>query len=417
LTDPLRVGVTYLPHDTGIHQWQEFSVRRMAHDLALIRAQGFGHLRVHLAWDAFMPTHRRVDRHRLRDLDAMLGEARALGLLCELVLLAQSHGDCLQLPAYAVDRRRPRRGVRVVVDGRVVEGGPRDLWADALMLEAAELWLRTLLEAFGNHPALAGWDLGHDPAATLRPRRLAQMLSTIEVLAATVRRRQDRVRLTLGAGDVFNARGVRLAPLAAAVDTLGLLIDPQRLPLDGAGSAAAAAFTLALAQQLAAVEGRVPPLEVVTGLAVDDHPELPPPSPAPPALPGVDAEPPRWDVDPLRPGEAARVTSELLGRLDEGGARGLWATSWCVGGPRALAAPPWDRLPALGRHGLAAGDGELRAHGRVWSELALRESAVQAPAPLAATLDTEAYYANLPDSARDLWASWRGDQGDAVEPD
>ncbi|HEY6379639.1 MAG TPA: hypothetical protein VI316_10725 [Candidatus Dormibacteraeota bacterium] len=409
MTDPLRVGVTYLPHDTGIHQWQEFSARRMAHDLALVRAQGFGHLRVHLAWDAFMPTHRRVDRHRLRDLDALLGVARAQGLLCELVLLAQSHGDCLQLPAYAVDRRRPRRGVRIVVGGRVVEGGPRDLWADPLMLEAAELWLRTLLEAFGNHPALAGWDLGHDPAATLRPRRLEQMVRTIEVLAATVRRRQDRVHLTLGAGDVFEARGVRLAPLAAAVDSLGLLIDPQRLPVEGAGAAAAAAFTLALAQRLAAVEGRVPPLEVVTGLAVDDHPELPPP--------GVDGEPPRWDVDPLTPGEAARVTSELLGRLDEGGARGLWATSWCVGGSRALAAPPCDRLPALGRHGLAAGDGELRAHGRVWSELALRESAVQAPAPLAATLDAEAYYANLPDSARDLWAAWRGDQDGASARD
>jgi hypothetical protein len=412
LADQLPVGVTYFPYETGVHLWQEFSAQRIANDLALIRAQGFAQVRLHLAWDAFMPTHRHVDRYRLRDLEVVLDEARTQGLRCRVVVLAQSHGDCIQLPRYAVNPRRPRAGVRVVVDGREVEGGPRDLWADALMLEAAELWLRTLLEGFANHPAVAGWDLGHDPATTLRPRRVAEMVATVELLAGLVRRHEDPVHLTLGAGDVLTARGVRLAPLAGLVDGLGLVIDPQRLRVEGTDVAASGAFTLALAQRLASAERSGEPLEVVTGIAVDDHPELPPPSPPPPRRPGAEEEPPRWDVDPLTPDAGAHVATDLLARLTDGGAAGLWATSWCVGGPRTLAAPPWDRQPALARHGLASGDGELRAHGRTWVELAQRDAEVKPPVPLTATFDVETYYANLPDSARDLFASWSADQGD-----
>jgi hypothetical protein len=414
LPDPLRIGVTYLPYETGIHQWQEFSAERTEHDLGLIRSQGFENVRLHLAWDAFMPSHRHVDRSRLRDLEVVLTAMRAQRLRCDLVVLAQSHGDCIQLPAYAVDPRRVRRGVRVVVDGRVVDGGPRDLWADPLMLEAAELWLRTLLEAFANHPAVSAWDLGHDPATTLRPRRLAHMVATVDLLAALVRRHEDAVRLTLGSGDVLSARGVRLAPLANLVDTLGLVIDPYRLAVNGADPVRAAAFTLALAERLVSGGEPAHPIDVITGVAIDDHPELPPPvMPAPRTDPHAEAQPPPWDVVPLIPTEGARLTSELLGRLSDGGATGLAATSWCVGGPRTLAAPPCDRMPSLARHGLAARDGALREQGHRWAELALRESTAGAPAPLAAALDVQAYYANLPESASDLFTAWSADQGEA----
>ncbi len=411
MPDPLRVGVTYLPAETGIHWWQEFRPARAAHDLERIGAQGFREVRLHLAWDAFMPSHRQVDRHRLGELGGLLETARSLGMRCTPVLFAQSHGDCIQLPRYAVDRRRPRPGVRVLVDGRVESGGPRDLWADPLMLEAADRWLTGLLDAFATHPAIAEWDLGHDPATTLRPRRTAAMAAWVELMALAVRRRGDAVRLTLGAGDVLTARGVRPAAVAPHLDRLGLAVDPARLPIPGIEGPAGAAFTLQLAQRLAAADGRpAPPIAVVTGVAVDDDPSSPPPVAPPRTRPGGEPQPPHWDVLPLTPPVGATVTDTLLGRLCETGAAGLEAGAWCMGGPRTLGAPPWDRFPALGRHGLAAGDGELREHGTVWSALARREPAVQPAAPWPAVLDVEAYYAALPDSARDLHARWRADQ-------
>lgn len=416
---PLSVGVTYLPAETGVHLWHELRPERVARDLVRIRAQGFSEVRLHLGWDSFMPTDRRVDRARLRDLEAVLEAARRVGLGVVPVLFAQSHGDCLLLPGYAVDRRRPRPGVRCVSGGSVVEGGPRDLYADPLMLEVSERWLTGLLDAFANHPAVLAWDLGHDPATTLRPRRTAHLAAWTELCAGIVRRRGDPVRLTLGAGDVLEARGVRLAAVAPHLDGLGLVIPPRRLPAVGgdASDPDAVAMTLALALRLAAGESggdRVPPLHVVTGLAAD-------PAGAAARLPATPLRPDgrlatAWELSPLAPPEAVAATGAVLERLHDLGAAGLCASAWTVLGPRALEAPPCDRAPSLSRHGLAEPDGTLHPHGEVWSALASREPAVLAAAPWPARLDIAGYYAGLPASARDLCSDWAGRRTEPVNP-
>src|SRR4029077_18073704 len=133
-------------------------------------------------------------------------------------------------------------------EGRVRAGGPRDMWGDPLMLEMCELWLRTMLDAFANPPAVAWWDLGHDPATTVRPRRTVQFAAWVELFGGMVRARDDQVGLTLGAGDVLTARGVRLDVVAPYVDVLGMVVPPRRLPAigDDTSDAAAAAFTLQL---------------------------------------------------------------------------------------------------------------------------------------------------------------------------
>ena len=169
----------------------------------------------------------------MRDLESLLGVARELGLRVVPTLFAQSVGDCVMLPAYAVDRRRPRAGTRCVTDARVVDGGPRDIYTDPLMLEAQVRWLDALLAGFAGHPAIAAWDLGHDPASTIRPVHIADMAGWAALLGERVRGQDERCRLTLGQADVLRGRGVRLAALAEHVDELGLAVRPQRLPLPG----------------------------------------------------------------------------------------------------------------------------------------------------------------------------------------
>jgi hypothetical protein len=381
---------------------------RVRGDLAAVRAAGFPAVRVHLAWDAFMPSHRGVSRRRLAELSDLLETARGLSLGVVPVLFVQSHGDCVMLPRYMVDRRAPRPGVRVVCDGNVEPGGPRDAYADPLMQEAAVTWLEALLEAFANHPAVLAWDLGHDPATTVRPRRIAHLAAWVELLAERVHARGDRCQLSLGAADLLVARAVRPALLAPHLDALGLVVLPQHLGLGDPLDPAPSVFLAQLAQRLAAPEGPPPPLLVTTGVA-SGSPAEPPATPPEPPPPGVVE-----DTVTVAEDAAARHAGDLLSRLGEVGVAGLVATAWCDGGGRVVEAPPYDRFPWLARHGLLRAGGEIKLVGEVWSATAHREPGVAPAQPWPDRLDPEGYYEALPDSARDLFSQWRRDHEGAA---
>ena len=114
----------------------------------------------------------------------------------------------------------------------------------------------------------------------------------------------------------------------------------------------------------------------------------------------------------LAPADAVRVTGAVLERAVAAGASGLLALTWCDTGPRTLEAPPFDRARWLARRGLTASAAALKPHGMEWSRLARREPAAAAADPWPPQLDIEEYYANLPDSARDLRSRWHAERGD-----
>jgi hypothetical protein len=379
---------------------------RVAADFAAARAEGFPAVRVHLPWDAFMPSHRGVSRHRIGELGDLLETARGLSLGVVPVLFIQSFGDCVMLPRYMVDRSSPRSGVRVVCEGSVEPGGPRDPYADPLMQEAGVAWLEALLDAFSNHPAVLAWDLGHDPATTVRPRRITHLPAWVELMAERVHARGDRCQLTLGAGDLLIARAVRPALLAPHLDQLGLLVLPQHVRLaDDPLDPAPTVFLAQLALRLAAPAGTPPPLTVTTGVASGEPREPPPaeeePASGPPPPPAVE------DTVTVPEDAAARHAADLLSRLGEVGVAGLVATSWCDLTGRVVEAPPYDRRPWLARHGLRRAGGEAKQVGEVWAATARREPAVAAADPWPDRLDPDDYYGALPDSARDLFSEWR----------
>jgi len=396
--DQLVCGVTYWPAEVGPYLWHEYDAERTRRDLRRIRGAGLEAVRVPLAWDAFVPSPRQVNRFRLRDLESLLQIAQAESLRVVPVLFAQSFGDCVRLPRYAIARDRPWPGVRVVCDGAVERGGPRDVWSDPLMLEVEALWLEELLRAFSGHPALLAWDLGHDPATTCRPLRIAHLASWAAMMGGRVRAAQDACWMTFGAGDVLSARGVRLHVVAPHVDVLGMLVHPQALRLPGQPlEVARVLFLLRVAQRLA---GAPAPLVAVTGITAEPVAPVENPDPA--------AVPPRGPVETVEPAPAAaavRHTGALLECLPESGAAAALAAAWCDLGARALDAPPFDRRPWLGRTGIAAAGGELKPHGQVWSSLGRRDIAAgeAAPWPADAGFEVEEWYANLPDASNDMF--------------
>ena len=396
--DQLEVAVTYWPADVGPYMWHEFRPENVARDLAAITALRIPVVRLLLSWDAFMPTDRRPHPRRMRDLEAVLDLARGLGLRVVLTLFAQSLGDCVMLPGYAVDGRAPRTGVRCLTDGRPVPGGPRDIYDDPLMLEVQVRWLDAMLAAFAHHPALEAWDLGYDPATTVRPRRTAQMATWCALLAERVHAQEEECRLTLGQDDVVTARGVRPGALASSVDVVGLLLAPHRLPLAGdALEPGRAVFVLELAQALAgrgtalAAEVSLPGGEVTReGTAAGSH---------------ID------DVT-APPAAARRATDQLVQRLVASGAASLGCAAWADWGARLHEAPPSDRMPWLANVGIVDSAGVSKPVAGVWENLAARDTTVATASPYPASIDVESYYANLPDSLHDLHASWQGDRGD-----
>ncbi len=393
--DPLEVGVTYWPAAVGPYWWQEFDPAVAAHDLAAIAARRIGVVRILLSWDAFMPNDRAPNPRRMRDLEAMLTSARELGIRVTPTLFAQSIGGCVLLPAYAVDRRAPRRGVRCISEARVVDGGPRDIYADPLMLEAQVRWLDALLAAFAGHPAITAWDLGYDPASTIRPRRIAEMAAWAELLGGRVRAQGQLCRLTLGQDDVTTGRGVRLGAMAAHVDALGLLVQPQRLPLPGDPlEAGRALFIVELARSLA---GATVPLMVEVGVA-SGEPDT--------AASG------HADHVTAAPEDARRAVDELLQRLVGSGVAGLNAAAWSDWGERLREVPPADRRPWYARLGIVDSTGVSKPVATAWDALALREHAVGPHVSYPPDIDVDSYYASIPESLLDLYTAWQRDRGD-----
>ncbi len=378
--------------------WHEFDADAVRRDLSAIAARRIETVRVQLSWDAFMPSDRAPNPRRMRDLEILLTVARELGLRLVLTVFAETIGDCLMLPAYAVDRRNPRRGVRCVTDARVVDGGPRDIYTDPLMLEVQVRWLDALLGGFASHPAIAAWELGHDPASTIRPARIADLVGWVALLAERVRGQDERCRLTLGQSDVVRGRAVRLASVADSVDELGLTVRPQRLPLPGDPLAPGRVlFVVELAMALA---GPAVPLVVELGIAAGDVGE----------------------EDAVDDGVVDRVTApdhiaahrcdELLQRLLSAGVAGVHSAAWSDWGARLLAVPPSDLRPWLSREGIVDSAGVSKLVAQAWDALVSPQRTVAARAPYPAVIDVESYYANLPDSLLDLHASWQGDQSD-----
>jgi hypothetical protein len=387
LTAALTVSLDYQPAATGPFLWQAFDTAAVSSDLAAIARAGFREVRVGLAWDSFMPDARGVDPRRMGEFDTLLRVAGAHGMGIVPVLFIQAHGDCVFLPARAVMRDARRRGVRVLSEGMPEPGGPRDVWTDPLMLELADRWARAMAAGFANHPALAAWDLGDDPARVLRPRRIPDLAAWVAVAGAPLRQRGDRVQMTLGADDLLRGRGVRLGSLSSLLDRIDIAIRPAQLRRLQLPEPEALLFIAQLAQALAGDQGG----QIGLALAMPS--------------PGGDEE----GMDELA---AAATVDQLVERRTEAGVSALRATAWCDLHPRLRERAPYDRHDWRRRCGLLSLDGAEKPALGPWSRLARADLAAPPPNPRPPHLDVEAFYANLPDSVLDLAAAWHREQED-----
>jgi hypothetical protein len=382
------IGVTYWSREVGPYVWHEYDAARTASELRAIKSAGHGVVRTHLLWDAFMPTPDRVEPARLRDFEHLLAAASELALQVIPVLFVQTLGGCVMLPSYAIDVDARRPGLRVISGAVKQPGAPRYLYTDPLMLEACVRWIDDMLAAFAGHPAIAMWDLGHDPAGGVRPHRIEHVQSWVALLRGRIHEREERCMLTLSADDLVIARAVRPALVADQVNAVGL--DLSRDALAQAGGIMdplSAAFLVQLAQSLAGAT----PLIAHLGAhhAVDSNTD----DSNADSTTGTDAS-------------ARRFGAAAVDALINLGCAGVFASMWGNPGPRAAAVPPFDTDMDLRALGVVDAAGSPTAFGSVWLEQTRRERERTDPAPWPEHLDVDDYYANLPESLHELRAAW-----------
>lgn len=383
-------GVTYWSSELGPFLWHEFVAERVRADLRAMAAAGLRAVRALLPWDVFVPTRNRVDPAALRDFEILLAGAVAASMAVIPVMFAQTIGDCVMLPAYAIDVAAKRPAVRAVTGGVVQPGGPRDQYTDASLLESEVVWLDTMLAEFAGHPAILSWDLGHDPATVMRPRRVDDMARWVALMAARVHSRQERCGLTLGSRDVTTARAVRPGAIAPALDAIGLEVDPHELAFAAGGlDPRPVAFVVQLLLRL-------------TNAAAPVHGHI--------SAPSRDGD--QETADTVPPNAIGRFAAGAADALTEAGCAGLFASVWSDCRDRVLTVPPFDRRPELGRRGLVDTSGDVTAFGAAWLAQLTDERDREPPSPWPDAIDVDSYYANLPESVNDLYAAWeRGASG------
>ena len=385
MRQPVDIGVTYWSREVGPYVWHEYDAARTEAELRAIQSSGHRTVRTHLLWDAFMPTPSRVEPARQRNFEHFLSVAAELSLQVIPVLCVQTLGGCVMLPTYAIDVATRRRGVRAVTDAVTQPGGPRYIYTDQLMLEVCSRWIDEMLGAFAGHPAIAMWDIGHDPAAGVRPQRIEHLRTWTAMMSERIHARDQRCMLTLSADDLVVARAVRPALIAGVVDVIGIDLSGNALAqVGGVLDAAAATFLMQLAESLTDSAPLVAHLHPSEQTAAHDD---------------VDAE--------LDDGaETRRFVAAAVDALVDCGCTGLMAAMWSNPGPRAAEVPPFDRHHRLRDAGVVNASGAETAFGSAWLEEARRERERSAPNPWPAHIDVEDYYANLPESLHELRAAW-----------
>jgi hypothetical protein len=390
---PVDIGVTYWSREVGPYIWHEYDGARTAGELRAIKSAGHDTVRTHLLWDAFMPTAARVEPARLRDFDRFLSVASDLSLQVVPVMFVQTLGGCVMLPAYAIDVDARRSGVRAIFEAVAQPGGPRYVYTDPLMLESCVRWIDEMLASFAGHPAITMWDLGHDPAGGVRPRRIEHLRDWVTLISGRIHERQQRCMLSLSADDLVTARAVRPSVVSGSVDMLGVDLAGSALAqVGGALDPSAAAFLVQLCQALAGPT----PLIAHLGAHRTERGDA------------VDSDDSSTDSD----ARSRKFAAAAVDTLVDLGCAGLMASMWSNPGPRATSVPPFDRDEDVRALGVVDASGGATAFGSVWLEQTRRERERSQPAPWPEHLDVDDYYANLPESLHELRAAWERGSGE-----
>jgi endo-1,4-beta-mannosidase len=365
-----ELGCNYWPRRRAMYMWRGLDLGEVREELLEIRELGFGVVRIFALTEDFLLGPRSVDAGRVGALVEVAQAAKDAGLSVVPTLIVINMSGRAWWPRWMVDEK----------------GRPRNLFSDAMLLEAQALLVETCARALAGDSALRAIDLANEIDDALMPASRESGRRWVGVLADAARRGAPRTAIRIGAHlpSLSRVNNMRVDDLAASLDedcmhAYPLYSDVARSPLDPDLVPFACALTAALAGS-----GRRVLMQEL-GLCT-----------APRGSPG------RWIEDDFlgtprqqylaSEDEAATYYREVLERLVQSGAAGAYA--WCYADydPLLWDRPPLDRALRERTFGLVRGDGSRKPAAEVFKRFAGRSCAAEPVAIAAGNADI--YYSD-----------------------
>ena len=391
MAEPFILGVNYWPRRKAMYWWSDFDAGEVREEFAIIRDIGLNVVRLFLLWDDWQPTPDTVSAECLNNLTAVADIAVENGLKLDVTFFTGHMSGPNWSPGWLLDGSAPipSRHVRQVVSGRkVVSGGYRNPYHDAVALDAERLLLRTVVGRLKDHPAIWMWNLGNEPDLFAVPNDHVAGQGWVREMVELVKGIDPKHPVTCGlhAASLVEDNGLRINEVYAETDVAVM----HSYPMYAEGWSRAdldtdfVPYTCAL---VSALSGKPTLMEEFGGCTAPD---------------GGESQYWEWTSygRPKRQFMAsdealAEYMQAVLPKLVEVGAAG--AMTWCFADyvPELWNIPPCEDTGAKHERffGLVRPDGSLKPHAEVIKAFAATKPTIQ-PARRTVTLDItpEEYY-------------------------
>jgi endo-1,4-beta-mannosidase len=167
MSEPFLLGVNYWPRRKAMYWWSDFDEGEVREEFAIIRHLGLSIVRPFLLWDDFQPEPDQVSPEALKNFGKVCDLASEQGLGLDVTFFTGHMSGPNWSPRWLLsnDTPPPYEGPlrQLVSRGQIVQESYRNPFTDHLALEAERLFLRTVVSAYKDHPALWMWNLGNEP--------------------------------------------------------------------------------------------------------------------------------------------------------------------------------------------------------------------------------------------------------------
>lgn len=364
-----ELGCNYWPRRTAMYMWRDLDLGEIRSELAEMRDLGFDVVRIFALTEDFLPSPTEVDAKHVDALVRVVVAAKDAGLRVVPTMIVINMSGRAWWPRWMLG----------------AGGLPRDLYAEATLLEAQANLVETCARALAGDSAIRAIDLANEIDDALLPASRADATRWARTLAEAARRGAPGVPIQIGAHlpSLSRVNHMRVDDLATIADedvmhayplycdVARSLLDPDLVP-----------FSCALTAALAGSGRRV--LMQEFGLCT-----------------AMRGEPGRTIVDDFLGApreqylaseeEAATYYREVLERLVATGAAGAYA--WCYADydPSLWDRPPLDFAIRERTFGLVRSDGSAKPAAAVFREFAGRTCAARVD--IAHMESANAYYA------------------------
>jgi endo-1,4-beta-mannosidase len=401
MSQPFTLGVNYWPRRKAMYWWNDFDAGEVREEFGIIRGIGLNVVRLFLLWDDFQPQPDSVDKKVLANLISVADIAAQNNLGLDVTFFTGHMSGPNWSPRWLLGGPLPPHDwIRdVVSQGKVVQGGYRNMFHDAIALPAQELLLRTVVSALKDHPAVWMWNLGNEPDLFAWPNDYKAGRGWVRKMVDLIHEIDPMHPVTCGLhGDSLHRdNGLRIDQVFAETDVAVMHSYPMytewaRQPLDPDF----VPFTCAVT---AALGGKPVLMEEFGGCT---------------AAPGEESYIMRWETHGRQREQFMASEEDLaeflrltLPKLQESGATG--AMVWCFADyvPELWDLPPCKEARHERFFGLVRPDGSLKPHAKVFQDFSATKPQVK-PIPEYAKLsvDPDAFYSSPLEHLKRLYAQY-----------